>query len=353
MATETKTDQVLSEEPRTQPPAEKGQSMRYGKDVRAIAQKYALVGAWAVVIVVFSILEPNTFLTTGNFQTIFGGQAVLAVLVLGLLVPLTAGDFDLSIGGTLTLSAMLTAILSVNHGWPILTAILAALAMGLLVGFINGAFVVLLDIDSFIVTLGTGTVLTGIVQWISNFQTVSGVSNNLVDWVVTNRLFGISLVFYYAIAICVVLWYVFEETPLGRRLLFVGRGRNVSRLNGLRVGRLRWGALMTSGFMSALAGVFFLGTSGGADPSSGLSFLLPAFAAAFLGATAIKPGRFNAWGAFIAVYFLVTGITGLQLQGAQSFVQPLFYGGALIIAVALSQVVRRRALRDEAAAAAE
>jgi ribose transport system permease protein len=126
----------------------------------------------------------------------------------------------------------------------------------------------------------------------------------------------------------------------------VGRGRNVARLSGMNVSRIRWGALIASGFISALAGVVYAGTNGSADPSSGQAFLLPAFAAAFLGATAIMPGRFNPWGAVIATYFLVTGITGLQLLGVASFVQQLFYGGALVMAVALSQIARRRVALD-------
>jgi ribose transport system permease protein len=130
--------------------------------------------------------------------------------------------------------------------------------------------------------------------------------------------------------------------PVGRRLLFVGRGRSVARLSGIHVARLRWGALVVSGLISAFAGVLYAGTLGSADPTSGLSFLLPAFAAAFLGATTIMPGRFNPLGSIAAVYFLVTGITGLQLLGVQTFVQQLFYGGALVLAVALSQLARRR-----------
>jgi ribose transport system permease protein len=113
-------------------------------------------------------------------------------------------------------------------------------------------------------------------------------------------------------------------------------------LSGLDVGRLRFSAFVVSGAVSAIAGVMYAGTTGAADPTSGMSLLLPAFAAAFLGATSITPGRFNSWGTFIAVYFLATGITGLQLLGAQSFVQQLFYGGALIVAVALSQLMRGR-----------
>jgi len=105
------------------------------------------------------------------------------------------------------------------------------------------------------------------------------------------------------------------------------------------------GAGLVSGRVTSLAvdgGILYAGTSGAAGPSSGLELLLPAFAAAFLGATTIRPGRFNAWGTLIAVYFLVTGITGLQLMGAESYVQNLFYGAALVLAVAFSQIVRRR-----------
>ena len=242
----------------------------------------------------------------------------------------------------LTLSAMIVATLNVNLGWPIGLAILAALLAGAAIGCVNGCIVTFFDIDPLIVTLGTGTVLSGLVLWISNSNTISGVSQTLVNLVVGQRFLGISLEFYYGLALAVALWYFFEYTALGRRLLFVGRGRSVSRLSGLRVQRLRVGAMVASGVISAGAGVLYVGTIGGADPTSGLSFLLPAFAAAFLGATAIVPGRFNPWGSFVAVYFLVTGITGLTLLGVESFVQDVFYGGALVLAVVLSQIARRR-----------
>jgi ribose transport system permease protein len=221
-------------------------------------------------------------------------------------------------------------------------SIAAALAVGIVVGIINGALVVLLGIDSLIVTLGTSTFIAGVVLWISNSNTISGVSQSLIDAVVVNRFLGIPLEFYYGIALGLAMFYVFEFMPVGRRLLFVGRGRNVARLSGIHVVRLRWGAFVLSGAISAFAGVLYAGTLGSADPTSGLSFLLPAFAAAFLGATTILPGRFNPIGSILAVYFLVTGITGLQLLGVQTFVQQLFYGGALVLAVALSQLARRR-----------
>ncbi|HZO96124.1 MAG TPA: ABC transporter permease [Gaiellaceae bacterium] len=310
------------------------------------AERYALLAVWGATCVVFGILRPDTFLTTSNFTTIFGSQAILVVLTLALLAPLTAGDYDLSVAATMTLSAMTVAILNVDHGWSVWAAVAAALGVGLAVGVVNGALVVLLDIDSLIATLGTSTFIAGVVLWISNSQTVSGVSDSLVELVVVRRFLGIPLEFYYGLALGLVLFHVFEFMPIGRRLLFVGRGRSVARLSGIRVSRLRWGALVVSGAISAFAGVLYAGTLGSADPTSGLSFLLPAFAAAFLGATTIMPGRFNPIGSIAAVYFLVTGITGLQLLGVQTFVQQLFYGGALVLAVALSQFARRRDARN-------
>ena len=309
------------------------------------AERYALLAVWGITIVIFGILRPDTFLTTSNFTTIFGSQAILVVLTLALLVPLTAGDYDLSVAATMGLSSMTLAILNVNHGWSIWLAVLAALAVGLAVGLINGALVVLLDIDSLIATLGTSTFIAGVILWISNSQTISGISDSLINIVVVDQWLGIPLEFYYGIALGLVMLYVFEFTPVGRRLLFVGRGRGVARLSGIRVPRLRWGAFAVSGVISAFGGVLYAGTLGSADPTSSLSFLLPAFAAAFLGATTIVPGRFNPIGSIAAVYFLVTGITGLQLLGVQTFVQQLFYGTALVLAVALSQFARRRDAR--------
>ncbi|MGX7724097.1 ABC transporter permease [Rhodococcus sp. 5G237] len=305
-------------------------------------EKYALVLALIAVIVVFSALRPETYPTANNLQNILGSQAVLLVLALGLIVPLTAGEFDLSAVSTMSLAAMTIAVLNVQHGWSLLPAIAVAVLACLVVGLINALLVVRLQIDSFIATLGSGTVVLGVVQWISDSTSVTGVDAALVDATIGTRIFGVSLQFYYALALVLIMAVVFQYTPIGRRLLFVGRGAQVARLSGLHVDRIRGGVLVTSALVAALAGIVYAGMLGGADPSSGQSFMLPAFAAAFLGATAIVPGRFNAFGTLVAVYFLVAGVVGLQMLGVASFVQQLFYGGALVVAVALSGAVRRR-----------
>ena len=310
---------------------------------RDMAERLALPVVWIATIVVFGFLRPDTFLTTDNmFVNILGTQAVQVMLALALIVPLVAGEYDISVAANLSLSAMIVALLNVDHGVSIWIAILAALAAGAVIGIVNGGLIVLLGIDSFIVTLGTSTFIAGVVLWISDSRTVGGISGDLVNNVIINKLLGIPLGFWYALVFSAILLYVLGFTALGRRLLFVGRGRSVARLSGLHVGRLRWGAMVASGLLAAAAGVIYAGTTGSADPTSGLNFLLPAFSAAFLGATTIQPGRFNPFGAVVAVYFLATGITGLQQLGVDTFIQQLFYGGALVLAVALSQLARKR-----------
>jgi ribose transport system permease protein len=305
-------------------------------------ERFGLVIVWLAVIALFGAMRPETFLTWSNFSSIFGSEAVLVIVTLGLIIPLTAGDFDLSIAQTLTFVSMLTAILSARMGVPIGYIIPIALAAGALVGLINGAITLYFRVHSLIVTLGVGTFLHGVTLWISDSQTISGVARVLMQYVIIQRVFGIPLSFYYAIVLAALVWYVLSYTAFGQQLLFTGRGREVGRLTGVAVGRVRMTAFMASGMMGAVAGILYTGTTGSANPTSGTTLLLPAFAAAFLGATCIKPGRFNAWGSVIAVYFLVTGINGLSVLGFRTFVHDLFYGGALVVAVMVSQLVSGR-----------
>jgi ribose transport system permease protein len=311
-----------------------------------VFEKNFVVLAWIIIVVVFSAIEPGTFMTVGNWSVILGSQAVLVILALGLIIPLIAGDYDLSVGGTLTLSTMTIGVVNAEHGVSIGLAIVLALAIGAVIGAINAGFILIFGIAPFIVTLGTGTVALGVTLLISGSQTLAGVSPGLVNAVVTDRFLSIPLEFYYGLVGACAIWYVLAHTAIGPRLLAVGRGREVARLSGIGVNRVRFGALVCSGVFASVAGIVYAGTTGSADPSSGAQYLLPAFAAAFLGATVIVPGRFNAWGTVISAYFLVTGITGFTLLGYGSYVQDMFYGGALVIAVALSQLARKREVQS-------
>lgn len=309
-------------------------------------ESVALIFAAALLFAIFSVLSPAAFPTWSNVSIMLGSQSVLVMLALALIIPLTAGDFDLSVASVMSLSAMTLAILTVRMGYPLAAAIPVSLAVGALAGLANAGFIIFFRIPSLIVTLGMSTFLYGVVLWLSGSNTITGLPQQLVQWVVITRPLGIPIAFYYVLVLATVMWLFFEYTTPGRRLLFVGRNREVSRLSGINVERTRLLALMASGIIAAAAGVVYAGMIGAADPVSGQTFLLPAFAAAFLGATTISPGRFNAWGTVIAVYFLVIGITGLTMLGIETYVQHLFYGGALVLAVSLSQLVRKREPQD-------
>lgn len=309
-------------------------------------ERYGLLLAWGALILLLGALKPEQMFAWNSYATMFGSNAMIVALTLALLLPLTTGDYDLSVASVMGLSSMLIAVLNVKLGWSIGASLVAALIAGGLVGAVNALFVLYFGIHSLIVTLGTGYFINGIILWISNSATIAGVSMALVKGVILTRVFGIPIGFYYALALAGIIWYLFQHTSLGRRLLFVGRGRDVARLSGVNVNRVRAGSLIAAGVIAAFAGVLYTGMRGAADPSSSLAFLLPAFAAAFLGSTAIYPGRFNAPGAFIAVFFLSTGIMGLNFLGVDSFVQNLFYGGGLVIAVSISQVIRGRRPMD-------
>ena len=304
---------------------------------------YGLVLAWVAVIIGFGIAVPSTFLTLANFRTIFSIQAALVILSLALVVPLAAGEFDLSVAGSLGISYVLVGYLNANMGWPILPVVVIAILAALAVGVTNGLLVVWLGLDSIVVTLGTGTVLVGLGYAMLNGPAV-GVSSALVN-VATFPLGGLAIAFWIAVLATVVMWYVFRFTSTGRYTYFVGANREAARLAGISVNRIRAGSLVIAATLAGADGILLAGTNGSADPTTAGSYLLAAFAAVFLGGTAITPGRFNPWGTFIAVYFLATGVTGLELLGQTGWVEQVFYGVALVIGVVASRVGARRVAR--------
>ena len=307
-------------------------------------ERYGVVLAWIAIIMLFAILLPQTFPTSATVRLIFGTQTVILIATLGLMFSLAVGEFDLSIGSAVGFGGVLMAVLNGQLGWPPLAAIIATLIVSMLFGCVNALLAVVLGVQSIIVTLGTGTLLTGITLAISGSHVLTGISDSIIGFM-TQPILGIPLPFYGALIFTVIAWFVLQQTPLGRRMIFVQENREVARLAGLKVKRIRAGGLIVTATLGGLAGIVLTATNGAANPQSGSYYLLPAFAAAFLGSTCIIPGRFNAIGTFVAVYFLVTGITGLQYLGYAGWPEQVFYGGSLIVAVSIGHVVGRRSSR--------
>jgi ribose transport system permease protein len=309
--------------------------------LRRGGERYAIVAVWGLMVLLYWAIEPSRFGTSGTFKTIFGSQAALVFLSMAFLCTVIVGEFvDLSVAGILGLCATIVPVLTVMHGWDVWAASGVAVLIGVIAGAINGALVVGLGVNIIVVTLGMSTLLLGIGLAISHLHVVSGLSASYSKIALLD-VGGLPISFYYGLAIVLVFAYVLGFTPLGRHMRFVGANREVSRLAGIRVNRIRFGAFVMAGFLSGLGGVVVAADLGGFDPSSAVTYLLPTVSAVFLGTAVIQPGRFNPVGTLVGVYFLETGILGLQELGYAGWITDVFYGAALIIAVSLSTIVRR------------
>ncbi|GAA4742419.1 ABC transporter permease [Nocardioides endophyticus] len=307
----------------------------------AFLSRYALIGVWALLIVVYSILMPTTFMTTSTVQAILGSQSALLLLALAALSTFVAGEFDLSFASVMGMSATLVPVLTALHGVPIVLSCLIAMATALACGLLNVLFVVVLEVPSLIVTLGTASLYLGLAQLVAS-STIVSISHEAFSDLALHRVLGMPLSFYYGLGACLVFAYVLAYTPLGRHVIFVGANRDVARLAGIDVARIRAGSYLVASALAGLAGIVLVASVGGFDPVGSSVYLLPSLAAVFLGTAVVLPGQFNPVGTFVGIYFLATGIIGLQLLGFSGWVQDVFYGGGLVLAVSVAAVVRRR-----------
>lgn len=307
-----------------------------------LSARFSILVVWAALIVVYSFAEPALFPRTGTYQTIFGSQQPLVFMTMALMCTIVVGEFvDLSVPAVFGFAATIMPVLVVNHSWGVWPASLAAIVAAVIVGLVQGLLVVKLNVNVIVVTLGMSTLLEGLSLWMSDMSTISGVPSSFGN--IANTDFGgLPVDFYYGLALVGVFAYILWATPLGRHMRFVGASREVSRLSGVRVDRIRLGAFVFAGLLSGIGGVIAAAALGGYDASTADSFLLPTFAAVFLSTAILEPGRFNPLGTLLGIYFLATGILGLQLLGLEAWVSQVFYGGILVIAVTISTLLRQR-----------
>jgi ribose transport system permease protein len=314
------------------------------RDGAPALERYGGVLLLIALIIVFSLMS-SEFLTSANFLGIAQNQAIQAVISIGLLFPLAAGVFDVSVSGSMTLAVVLvTDLFQATSGHlPIPAAIAITLAVMVVAGLVNGLLVIRVGIDPFVTTIGTGSVLEGISQALGNGQTITRhIPNSFVSFGIA-KWAGIPAVVVIVLVLAVIVWYVFAQTPLGRGIYATGAAREAARLAGIRTSRIIIGAYVASAVGAGVAGVLFAAAQGAGPPETGTSFLLPAYATVFLGATIIRPGRFNIWGLIVAILIIAVGINGLELLGSPFWVQDIFEGVALIAAVALTRLRARSA----------
>jgi len=312
-----------------------------GKLIRLIPV-YGLVILMVGLIVLFSILLPNTFPTLLNVRAIISDKAIIALLSLAAMIPMVAGRIDLTVGYGIVLWHILAISLQTIYGvpWPI--ACLIVLALGAFTGVLNGFLVEIAKIDAFIATLGTGTVLYALALWHTGGRQVVGVLPDGFYALNGTFLFGLPITGFYILGITIALWIILEYTPIGRYLYAIGANPKAAELNGIPTRKFVVGAFVTSGTLTALAGIILASKLRIGQASVGLEFLLPALVGAFLGSTTIKPGRVNVWGTIVGVVILAVGISGIQQFGGSFWVEPMFNGLTLLIAIGIAGYAQRK-----------
>jgi ribose transport system permease protein len=309
---------------------------------RLAFDRVGAIYVWLGIIALFAVWVPETFPNLATAKQILNGNAITALGALSITVPLAARVFDLSFAGVMTLTGVVVAHLVAKAGVPLVPAVALALAVGLGVGLINAVVVVVMRIDSFIATLATGSLIAALITMVTNEVPITDAAlGGAFAKLGQTSVGGITLPVLYCAAVAAALCYLLEHTATGRRLYATGFNPDAARLAGVQVDRLRFVSLIVSGGLAGATGIVLASMLGSGSPSAGTPYLLPAFAAAFLGATQLKHGRFNAGGTLIAVLVLGTGVTGLALANAPQWAGDMFVGVVLIAALALTGLQRR------------
>ncbi|SOD97943.1 ABC transporter permease [Blastococcus haudaquaticus] len=311
--------------------------------LKGFAERNALLALLLAVITFFAVYPESsaTFFTSQNASVLLGNQSVVALLALAVILPLVTGYFDFSLGAIAATSSVLTAGLMSFHDLPLGLAVAVGVGVGAVIGGINGLLVTRFGLNSFVTTLGMATLLGGLIQWYTGGQTIlAGIDPALPRFGGSTWL-GLPRVVFVVLITTVALWYLLAQTPFGRSLYAIGSNPRSARLVGIRVERSVWTTFVLAGALAGVTGVLQLARAGSATADNGTSLLFPALAAAFLGATAVVPGFFNAVGTIIGVLFVSVAVSGLTLSGASAWASPVFNGAALLVAVGLSHYLGR------------
>ncbi|KJZ22686.1 ABC transporter permease [Tritonibacter mobilis] len=318
------------------------EGLSFGARLIRLLPVYGLPILTVLLIILFSLILPKTFPTLLNLRAILGEKSVIALLSLAAMIPMMTGRIDLTVGYGIVIWHVLAISLQTDYGLPWSVAVLIVLLGGCLLGALNGLLVEVAKIDSFIATLGTGTVIYALALWYTGGRQVIGALPDAFTGIYTTTLFGLPIAAFYVLAIAVVLWVVTDYLPIGRNLYAIGANPRAAELNGIRTRRFVIGAFIASGLVGAIAGVVLAAKLRIGQASVGLEFLLPALVGAFLGSTTIKPGRVNVWGTLIGVIILAVGISGIQQLGGAFYVEPLFNGTMLLIAIGIAGYAQRK-----------
>ncbi len=307
-----------------------------------VLARYGTLVALALLIIFFWVRSPY-FMTVSNITNVLTASAILGILAAGLTVVLVLFDFDLSIGYTATAAGMLAAGTAQSYG--LVGGTLAAVLLGAFVGVVNGLVVTRFGVSAFIATLAMGQILAG---WLLDYNSGAQIQYDLpvdFDTLGTGKIGFLPYLVLVWFGVVLLLWVLLEHTPLGRRLYAVGANPSAARLSGISVERMRLIAFVVCGATAGLGGLLLASNLNAGNPLAGLGYLLPAFAACFIGAATLRAGQFHVWGTLIGVVILGVLQNGLVLVGVSPAWSTAAQGIVLIVAVAISGFFQKLSAR--------
>lgn len=312
-------------------------SMRPKVGRPAITQRIARSGtvlALIVLIAVFGILQPSIFLGFANVRNILEQVAILTIIACAQTLVMVCGDFDLSLGATLSLVGAIAAVL-MTSGVAIPIAILIALIAGMVAGMVNGFLVAVGKLSAFIATLATMTSIGGLAYVVTKGTTVHDLPEEFL-WIGQARPLGIPMPVFIAVAFVLITWVLLRYTTLGRRWHAVGGSAEVARLSGVNVRSARFLAFSIAGLGAGIAGIVLVSRLASASASGGGNYMLISLAAVFLGMTVPVSGNATIGGTLIGVGILGVLENGLTIIGIDTYWQQVLTGVIIAAAVALS-----------------
>jgi len=293
----------------------------------------------SLAALVFLSLRSDAFLTVNNFRSVGLDFAFIAIAGLGLLFVIVVGGIDLSIGANVGLSGMVAATLMAG-GTPVVISVLAALAVGAVIGAINGGMNTIFGISSFVVTLATLQIARGITVGFKQGASVSGLPPSFLD-IGSNNVLGVPIPVVIVAVLAVVVTFVLRRTAVGREFYAIGGSRQAALMAGVVVRRRVVAAFILSGVFAALTGVLITARLGSAVPNAGLGFELTVIAAAVIGGASLSGGSGTAVGVLLGAFLLALVNNGLVLLSVPTYWQQAFVGCVILIAAILDRLRRR------------
>jgi ribose/xylose/arabinose/galactoside ABC-type transport system permease subunit len=314
------------------------------------------VGRWSTlaaivrrhgVLIVFILLVAGMFATTSTFGTyqnlinVLQQNSIIGIIACGMTFAIILGGFDLSVGSVTALSSVVGATLMIDLGAPgIPIGIIGALAACLLVGATNGWLIAYLGVNPFVATLGTMTVVRGLIYVVTNASPRFGVPYSFTT-LGLGRLFGIPNPAILFLAVAALLGFVLHRTRFGHYVYAVGGNSVASAQMGVNAARVRFAVYVLASICAAISGIILVGETATATPQAALGYELTAIAAVIVGGAQLGGGRGRMAGTIVGVFLLGVVANGLNLFGVSPFWQPVATGLILIAAVAFDGYSKR------------